>query len=55
MLTFDETFAAIEEFKFDQSFFFAYSPRPGTPSSLINDSIPQRFKAKKIKDSFRFK
>ena len=46
---FDETFAAIEEFKFDQSFFFAYSPRPGTPSSLINDSVPKELKQKRLK------
>ena len=46
---FDETFAAIEEFKFDQSFFFAYSPRPGTPSSLISDSIPKDLKQKRLK------
>ena len=46
---FDETFAAIEEFKFDQSFFFAYSPRPGTPSSLIRDSIPKDLKQKRLR------
>ena len=28
--------------------FFAYSPRPGTPSSLICDSVPKDLK-KKIK------
>ena len=47
---FDETFAAIEEFKFDQSFFFAYSPRPGTPSSLIKDSVPKELKQKRLKN-----
>jgi tRNA-2-methylthio-N6-dimethylallyladenosine synthase len=46
---FDETFAAIEEFKFDQSFFFAYSPRPGTSSYLINDSVPRDLKQKRLK------
>ena len=46
---FDKTFAAIEEFKFDQSFFFAYSPRPGTPSSLIPDSVPKDLKQKRLK------
>ena len=46
---FDETFAAIEEFKFDQSFFFAYSPRPGTPSSFIRDSIPKDLKQKRLR------
>ena len=46
---FDETFATIEEFKFDQSFFFTYSPRPGTPSSLIRDSVPKELKQKRLK------
>ena len=46
---FDATYAVIEEFKFDQSFFFAYSPRPGTPSSLICDSVPKDLKQKRLK------
>ena len=47
---FNETFAAIEEFKFDQSYFFAYSPRPGTPSSLIADSVSRDLKQRRLKE-----
>ena len=51
---FDATYAVIEEFKFDQSFFFAYSPRPGTPSSLICDSVPKDLKQKRLKTLLDF-
>jgi tRNA-2-methylthio-N6-dimethylallyladenosine synthase len=36
---FQMTLAAVEEFRFDGAFMFAYSPRPGTPASNM-DQVP---------------
>jgi tRNA-2-methylthio-N6-dimethylallyladenosine synthase len=36
---FQQTLDLIDEVGFDQSFSFVYSPRPGTPASVLGDSI----------------
>ncbi|HUW98548.1 MAG TPA: tRNA (N6-isopentenyl adenosine(37)-C2)-methylthiotransferase MiaB [Acidiferrobacter sp.] len=42
---FEATMALIDELRFDLSYSFAYSPRPGTPAASLPDSV-----AKSVKD-----
>lgn len=48
----DEDFAAtmnlIETIRFDQSFSFVYSPRPGTPAAVLVDNVPKAVKAERL-------
>ncbi len=48
----DEDFAAtmqlIEQVRFDQSFSFLYSARPGTPASTLSDDVPQQIKQRRL-------
>ncbi|WP_298138933.1 tRNA (N6-isopentenyl adenosine(37)-C2)-methylthiotransferase MiaB [Acidiferrobacter sp.] len=48
----DEDFAAtmalIEEMRFDLSYSFAYSPRPGTPAAMLVDDVPAAVKAERL-------
>ncbi len=48
----DEDFAAtmalIEEMRFDLSYSFAYSPRPGTPAASLPDDVPALMKAERL-------
>lgn len=48
----DEDFAAtmqlIDEIRFDQSFSFLYSVRPGTPASGLTDDVPQQRKQQRL-------
>ena len=37
---FEATMALIDDIRFDQSFSFIYSPRPGTPAAALLDDVP---------------
>jgi len=41
---FEATMALIEELRFDQSFSFIYSRRPGTPAATLPDEVPHTVK-----------
>ncbi len=41
---FDDTMNLIDEVRFDHSFSFIYSPRPGTPAADLPDPVPVRVK-----------
>ena len=45
---FEQTMSLIEEVKFDQSFSFSYSPRPGTPAANLNGQIPEKVKKERL-------
>ena len=45
---FEATMKLIEELKFDQSFSFIYSKRPGTPAANIEDEIPLSVKKQRL-------
>ena len=45
---FSETLAVMEEVKFDSSFNFKYSPRPGTKASEYDDPIPEDIKQQRL-------
>jgi tRNA-2-methylthio-N6-dimethylallyladenosine synthase len=45
---FEATMRLIEEVKFDESFSFIYSPRPGTPASDLPDDTPQQIKLERL-------
>lgn len=45
---FEDTMKLIEEVKFDASFSFVYSRRPGTPAAEMLDPIPQDVKLKRL-------
>jgi tRNA-2-methylthio-N6-dimethylallyladenosine synthase len=45
---FEETMQLIEAIKFDQSFSFIYSPRPGTPAATMVDDIPLTVKKQRL-------
>ncbi len=38
----------IEDVKFDASFSFVYSPRPGTPAAEMPDDTPQEVKLERL-------
>lgn len=46
---FQETLRLIDEVAFDGGYAFAYSPRPGTPASLLSDSVPHETKQNRLK------
>jgi len=46
---FEETMQLIETVRFDQSFSFVYSPRPGTPAAMLVDNIPAEVKQARLK------
>jgi len=46
---FEETMALIETIRFDQSFSFIYSPRPGTPAAEMQDDVPLAVKKERLK------
>ncbi|MCU0869269.1 MAG: tRNA (N6-isopentenyl adenosine(37)-C2)-methylthiotransferase MiaB [Burkholderiales bacterium] len=41
---FEQTLALIEDLRFDASFSFVYSARPGTPAAALPDPVPQAVK-----------
>ncbi len=45
---FEATMKLIEDIKFDQSFSFIYSKRPGTPAANIEDEIPMSVKKQRL-------
>ncbi len=45
---FEATMALIEEVKFDHSFSFIYSPRPGTPAADLVDDVPITIKKERL-------
>ena len=45
---FNETMKVVNEVKFDQSFSFVYSIRPGTPAAALDDPVPKEVKMKRL-------
>ena len=45
---FERTLKLAEELGFDNSFFFIYSPRPGTPAADMSDDTPQELKVQRL-------
>ncbi len=45
---FQATMQLIEDIRFDQSFSFIYSPRPGTPASSLPDDVPMEVKKQRL-------
>jgi tRNA-2-methylthio-N6-dimethylallyladenosine synthase len=45
---FDKLMKLIDDIKFDNSFSFVYSPRPGTPAAALADDTPQELKLKRL-------
>lgn len=45
---FQATMQLIEDIRFDQSFSFIYSPRPGTPASGLPDDVPMKVKKQRL-------
>jgi tRNA-2-methylthio-N6-dimethylallyladenosine synthase len=45
---FEATMRLLEEIKFDHSFSFVYSPRPGTPAADMADDTPQETKLQRL-------
>ncbi|MCU7799944.1 MAG: tRNA (N6-isopentenyl adenosine(37)-C2)-methylthiotransferase MiaB [gamma proteobacterium symbiont of Lucinoma myriamae] len=45
---FQATMQLIEELRFDQSFSFIYSPRPGTPAASLPDDVPMEVKKERL-------
>ena len=45
---FQATMQLIEDIRFDQSFSFIYSPRPGTPAASLPDDVPMEVKKQRL-------
>jgi len=45
---FEQTLRAAEELRFDSSFSFIYSPRPGTPAAEMPDATPREVKLERL-------
>ncbi len=45
---FEDTMNLIDEVRFDHSFSFVYSPRPGTPAADLPDPVPARVKKERL-------
>jgi len=45
---FEETLSLLEEVRYSCLFAFKYSPRPNTPSLLMNDAIPEEEKGRRL-------
>jgi tRNA-2-methylthio-N6-dimethylallyladenosine synthase len=43
-----DTLSAVEEIRFDDAFTYAYSPRSGTPSSLVKENISKEDKIERL-------
>lgn len=41
----------IDECRFDASFSFVFSPRPGTPAADMPDSTPQEVKLERLQEA----
>src|SRR3954447_6093957 len=45
---FEETLALLEAVRYDQVFAAAYSPRPGTPATHLEDDVPADVKRRRL-------
>lgn len=45
---FQATMKLVEDLKFDRSFSFIYSPRPGTPAASLPDDVPMEVKKQRL-------
>jgi tRNA-2-methylthio-N6-dimethylallyladenosine synthase len=45
---FEQTMRAVEDLRFDSSFSFIYSPRPGTPAAEMPDPTPREVKLERL-------
>jgi tRNA-2-methylthio-N6-dimethylallyladenosine synthase len=45
---FEDTMRLLDQLRFDASFSFAYSPRPGTPALRYGDEVPARVKSERL-------
>ena len=45
---FDKMMALVHDMKYDTSFSFIYSPRPGTPAANLHDDTPREVKLKRL-------
>ena len=45
---FEQTMKVVDEVKFDQSFSFVYSKRPGTPAATLEDPTPKEVKMERL-------
>ncbi|MHC8441601.1 MAG: tRNA (N6-isopentenyl adenosine(37)-C2)-methylthiotransferase MiaB [Candidatus Eutrophobiaceae bacterium] len=45
---FEKTMNLVEDLRFDQSFSFIYSPRPGTPAANLPDDTPMKTKRQRL-------
>ncbi len=45
---FQATMKLIDDIRFDQSFSFIYSPRPGTPAASLPDDVPMEIKKQRL-------
>jgi tRNA-2-methylthio-N6-dimethylallyladenosine synthase len=45
---FEDTMTLIDEVRFDHSFSFVYSPRPGTPAAELPDPVPAQVKKERL-------
>jgi tRNA-2-methylthio-N6-dimethylallyladenosine synthase len=45
---FEATLRLLRELEFDDSYSFAYSPRPGTPAADLSDQVPQEVKSQRL-------
>jgi tRNA-2-methylthio-N6-dimethylallyladenosine synthase len=45
---FEATMALLDQVRFDQSFSFVYSPRPGTPALRLKDDLPRAVKQERL-------
>ena len=45
---FEDTMRLVDDVRFDQSFSFIYSPRPGTPAASLADATPREVKKQRL-------
>ncbi len=45
---FAQTLSLVTEVGFSQAYTFSYSPRPGTPASILADQVPENIKKKRL-------
>ena len=45
---FEQTLAVVDKVRYAQSYSFKYSPRPGTPASLMKNQVPEAIKTERL-------
>lgn len=45
---FEQTLQTVRRIRYDSSYSFKYSPRPGTPASLMKNQVPEEVKTKRL-------